>query len=147
MATSRFAEGDNVRGIDIETWNRESAPPLSSASISAALADRTTLAIRGGRDGLDIPLDLEAQKSIAQERREARALKAKLLAGDDGGAADDADVLLGYTRRRASELRRRDSLKRREALLKGKEGSRRRQKWENGTDSTPPTPTATVPCL
>jgi hypothetical protein len=31
------------------------------------------------------------------------------------------------------ELSRRDSLKRREALLKGKEGSRRRQKWENGT--------------
>lgn len=29
-------------------------------------------------------------------------------------------------------LRRRDSLKRREALLKGKEGSRRRQRWENG---------------
>ncbi|KAL9104786.1 MAG: hypothetical protein Q9187_008861, partial [Circinaria calcarea] len=27
---------------------------------------------------------------------------------------------------------RRDSLKRREALLKGKEGSRRRQRWENG---------------
>jgi hypothetical protein len=27
---------------------------------------------------------------------------------------------------------RRDSLKRRDALLKGKEGSRRRQRWENG---------------
>lgn len=27
----------------------------------------------------------------------------------------------------------RDSLKRREALLKGKEGSRRRQRWENGS--------------
>lgn len=27
----------------------------------------------------------------------------------------------------------RDSQKRREALLKGKEGSRRRQRWENGT--------------
>lgn len=30
------------------------------------------------------------------------------------------------------QILRRDSLKRREALLKGKEGSRRRQKWENG---------------
>lgn len=29
---------------------------------------------------------------------------------------------------------RRDSLKRREALLKGKEGSRRRQRWENGKE-------------
>jgi hypothetical protein len=35
-----------------------------------------------------------------------------------------------YTKRR--ELGRRDSLKSREALLKGKEGSRRRQRWENG---------------
>jgi len=32
---------------------------------------------------------------------------------------------------RRKELVRRDSLKRREALLKGKEGSRRRQRWEN----------------
>jgi hypothetical protein len=31
------------------------------------------------------------------------------------------------------KLLRRDSQKRREALLKGKEGSRRRQRWENGT--------------
>lgn len=30
------------------------------------------------------------------------------------------------------EPMRRDSLKRRDALLRGKEGSRRRQRWENG---------------
>jgi hypothetical protein len=30
---------------------------------------------------------------------------------------------------------KRDSMKRREALLKGKEGSRRRQRWENGMSS------------
>lgn len=35
--------------------------------------------------------------------------------------------------RPAREPLRRDSLKRREALLKGKEGSRRRQRWENGS--------------
>lgn len=34
-----------------------------------------------------------------------------------------------YPRRR---LLRRDSLERREALLKGKDGSRRRMRWENG---------------
>jgi hypothetical protein len=33
---------------------------------------------------------------------------------------------------RVKEPVRRDSQKRREALLKGKEGSRRRQRWENG---------------
>lgn len=32
---------------------------------------------------------------------------------------------------------RRDSLKRREALLKGNEGSRRRQRWENGSYREP----------
>lgn len=36
----------------------------------------------------------------------------------------------GYKARK--EPLRRDSQKRREALLKGKEGSRRRQRWENG---------------
>ena len=30
---------------------------------------------------------------------------------------------------------RRDSLERREALLKGKEGSRQRRRWENGENS------------
>jgi len=35
----------------------------------------------------------------------------------------------GYVKRR--EPARRDSMKRRDALLKGKEGSRRRQRWEN----------------
>lgn len=33
----------------------------------------------------------------------------------------------------ATSINRRDSLKRREALLRGKEGTRRRQRWENGT--------------
>ncbi|KAK8127764.1 hypothetical protein PG984_008872 [Apiospora sp. TS-2023a] len=35
-------------------------------------------------------------------------------------------------------LSRRDSMKRREALLKGNEGSRQRRRWENGTDFHPP---------
>ena len=41
----------------------------------------------------------------------------------------------GYHPRR--EPIRRDSLKRREALLKGKEGSRRRRQWENGSYHAP----------
>ncbi|KAF3480788.1 uncharacterized protein GIQ15_06135 [Arthroderma uncinatum] len=43
---------------------------------------------------------------------------------------DDAAVEPSSTYRRREPLRR-DSLKRRESLLKGKEGSRRRQRWEN----------------
>jgi hypothetical protein len=44
-------------------------------------------------------------------------------------AAEEGTSSVRYKRK---EPLRRDSLKRREALLKGKEGSRRRQRWENG---------------
>lgn len=50
----------------------------------------------------------------------------------------------GYYRRK--EPLRRDSLKRREALLKGKEGSRRRQRWENGTLRVSPPPLSMTLC-
>ena len=46
-------------------------------------------------------------------------------------AVADIDDAPRQTRPRREPLRR-DSMKRREALLKGKEGSRRRQRWENG---------------
>jgi hypothetical protein len=46
---------------------------------------------------------------------------------------DSDDKKAAYkSRAAAKEPVRRDSQKRREALLKGKEGSRRRQRWENG---------------
>ena len=53
------------------------------------------------------------------------------------GAPHDEDAALPKPARdglveRPSELRRRDSMKRRDAVLKGREGSRRRQRWENG---------------
>lgn len=67
---------------------------------------------------LEIPLDgthsLSA-KAAAEDSVESKPLR--ISDGVDKGAR---------------ELVRRDSLKRREALLKGKEGSRRRQRWENG---------------
>lgn len=46
-------------------------------------------------------------------------------------SARNGDAPTDYRPRR--EPMRRDSLKRREALLKGKEGSRRRTRWENGS--------------
>jgi hypothetical protein len=45
---------------------------------------------------------------------------------------DDAQTSKPDYKPRKEPLRR-DSLKRRDALLKGKEGSRRRQRWENGS--------------
>ncbi|KAF3942274.1 hypothetical protein ABW19_dt0203812 [Dactylella cylindrospora] len=44
---------------------------------------------------------------------------------------DDEEAEAAALRPRRTPLRR-DSMRRREALLKGKEGSRRRQRWENG---------------
>lgn len=47
---------------------------------------------------------------------------------------DDADAKRAKAAARPHKdpLARRDSQRRRDALLKGKEGSRRRQRWENG---------------
>lgn len=46
-----------------------------------------------------------------------------------GASNEERPPTVSFRRR---EPLRRDSLKRREALLKGKDGSRRRQRWENG---------------
>ena len=73
-----------------------------------ALNLSSTSAIRGTSVSLAIDLDEKAA--------------AKQSADEDGP---------GIQRPRREPLRR-DSLKRREALLKGKEGSRRRTRWENG---------------
>lgn len=49
-------------------------------------------------------------------------------------ARTSAATSQGHLNAGGDELRRRDSLKRREAVLKGKEGSRQRRRWENGAD-------------
>lgn len=56
------------------------------------------------------------------------------------GVADEDDAVEGIDAESEAVKRppsRRDSLRRREALLKGKEGSRRRQRWENGQSLSP----------
>lgn len=94
-------------GIDIEAWTVEqAAEALQATSISSPAQSRTVT--------LDIPLDEHAVAAAnAMATAQPRSKEA---------------VHTVYKRR---EPIRRDSLKRREALLKGKEGSRRRQRWEN----------------
>ncbi|KAI9677736.1 MAG: Dihydroorotate dehydrogenase (quinone), mitochondrial [Trizodia sp. TS-e1964] len=60
------------------------------------------------------------------------------------GADDQGPAAAGERRRR--EPLRRDSMKRREALLKGKEGSRRRQRWENDRLLNNPHAQPPLPC-
>ena len=100
----------NSQGINIEAWTEQAAESLRIVTISSHGAPRGTSV------NLAIPLDEHTAP------RQAR------VAVDPSHPIDDDQT--AYLPRR--EPLRRDSLKRREALLKGKEGSRRRQRWENG---------------
>ena len=105
-------------GTIVAAWTEQVTEALQGTSLSAAgPATASTSTVSQGSApatarvrsvSLAIPLDDSA--SQAQHRR--------------------GDGLNQWQRRR--EPLRRDSLKRREALLRGKEGSRRRQRWENG---------------
>lgn len=104
----------NANGIDIEAWT---VSALQSLSISPVA--------RGTGSPLTIPLD---ESGDQKEKAKAKA-KAK----------ERPSVSIYDPRTRSSAvtppprpLSRRDSLKRREALLKGNEGSRQRRRWENG---------------
>ncbi|KAJ4406990.1 hypothetical protein N0V91_004156 [Didymella pomorum] len=104
--------------IDIEAWTEQATAAIGSVTISAipTVVQETSVAF-------DIPLD----------EHDAPAHPAP---------ATTTQVHTVYKRK---EPIRRDSLNRREALLKGKEGSRRRQRWENdrllnNPYAEPPTP-------
>ena len=91
----------------VEAWTvSQVADVLSAVSISSPVPARS---VRGTSVKIDIPLDESAIQ-------------------DDPPKPKPSVVQSGYKRR---EPIRRDSLKRREALLKGKEGSRQRRRWEN----------------
>lgn len=96
--------------IDIEAWTEQATEALHAIAISSPGG------VRGTCVTLAIPLD------------EHSASKHTDVKGVSQHPGNDLPV---YRPRR--EPLRRDSLQRREALLKGKEGSRRRQRWENGS--------------
>lgn len=96
--------------IDIDAWTEQATVALGSVTISVPGDAPQTAPVT-----LAIPLDEHDAPTAAAHPVGASA------AAKEGG----------YYRRK--EPLRRDSMKRREALLKGKEGSRRRQRWENGT--------------
>ena len=88
------------------------------------------------------PIDIEAWTEQATQSfnaislsnpNTAQGVPASLAIPLDEHPVADHSATGGFPVFRPSrEPLRRDSLKRREALLKGKEGSRRRQRWENG---------------
>ncbi|CAI7572269.1 unnamed protein product [Penicillium manginii] len=108
--------------LAISAWTEQAASSLQDLSLSESTQDaasqsptpvRSTL--RGATTTLSIPLDDQPPSpsprvKIASKPEESRP------------------PTVSFRRR---EPLRRDSLKSREALLKGKDGSRRRQRWEN----------------
>lgn len=106
--TPRISSRD-AQLVDIEAWTEEATASLWRVTISPELP------VRGTFVPLAIPLDEQPQPA---QRPNA-----------DNGNGDTSEG--PNTPRR--KLLRRDSLDRRNALLKGKEGSRRRQRWENGS--------------
>lgn len=122
----------------ISAWTEQAASSLEDLSLSdSTRAGRTAQTptparspLRGATMALSIPLD---------DQPPASSPRVKVVAP----TTDETRPPTVSFRRR--EPLRRDSLKRREALLKGKDGSRRRQRWENGrrvhgvtlTDSAP----------
>ncbi|KUJ16552.1 uncharacterized protein LY89DRAFT_685487, partial [Mollisia scopiformis] len=107
-------------GIDIESWTISA---LESLSVSPSA--------RGTGVTLSIPLDAAAKRDL-----------------QDASEKDTRDKV--HTVYKRKEPLRRDSQKRREALLKGKEGSRRRQRWENDQllhvpNAQPPLPSDWAP--
>lgn len=106
-----------ANGVNIEAWTESTIGALEGLQVTSptpAILSTSPRNVRGTAVALDIPLDAETPS-----RRDAAAIEGPYDASRQE-----------YARRR--EPLRRDSMKRREALLKGKEGSRRRQKWENG---------------
>ena len=97
----------SAQPMNIEAWTEHATRALGAVSISS------TSEARGTSESLAIPLDEHpAPRPTASSHQRAR----------------DSEPSI----RPRPEPIRRDSLKRREALLKGKEGSRQRRRWENG---------------
>lgn len=96
-------------GIDIDAWTISALQSLSVSPIA-----------RGTGTPLSIPIDEHVRPKARTATADGRAIKF------------DAEKPVTPPRRPPS---RRDSMARREALLKGKEGSRQRRRWENGKGS------------
>lgn len=104
------ASNENITQVDVAAWTQNAIQAMNGLSLHSDPAKPT----QGTAVGISIPLDDEHGKGTAN---------------GEGITAGQA-VREGYVLRRKSSQR--DSMRRRDALLKGKEGSRQRRRWENG---------------
>ncbi|KAK4034736.1 R3H-associated N-terminal domain-containing protein [Parachaetomium inaequale] len=105
--------------VDIEAWTVAALESLRIAPIA-----------RGTGNALSIPLDAHESLSGGRDGDGAAAAAELKLRGVvfAGGDTDAYGATITPPRRPPS---RRDSMRKRDALLKGKEGSRQRRRWEN----------------
>ncbi|ROV91678.1 hypothetical protein VMCG_09239 [Cytospora schulzeri] len=104
--------------IDIEAWTISA---LESLSVSSPIAPGTGPSAAAAP--LTIPLDDDHHNSSGNTSRPGANARVTIAVGGDVAAAT------GITPPRRPPSRR-DSMRRREALLKGKEGSRQRRRWD-----------------
>lgn len=100
----------NITRVNVESWTEEAIRAMTDLTVNPASTVRGTSVV------LEIPLD-------GQDKGQS------VKANGEGVTAGEA-VRAGYVLRRKTSNR--DSLRHREAVLKGKEGSRQRRRWENG---------------
>lgn len=111
----------------ISTWTEQATESLEALSISANPENGATSAAanatpRQASEHLLIPID---------DRQSPNAGVSARVRPATGTARVEAQRVVPSAYRRREPAG--DSLKNREAILKGKEGSRRRQRWENGS--------------
>ena len=114
---------------EISAWTEQAAESLENlhlANVRSQDEPPSPSPARHSSPALTIPLDGDNHR-VERTPTPLRSKHAR-IAEVEAHVQETARVI--YRRR---EPLRRDSLKRREALLMGKEGSRRRQRWENGT--------------
>lgn len=114
---------------EIAVWTENAADALELLSLSPGATQRLS-SVRASSDPLSIPLD--GNPTPSPSRRHNRVDIKSSPNPSRYAIVDDKDDEEVAPRLAKRQPLRRDSLNRREALLKGKEGSRRRQKWENG---------------
>lgn len=107
---------DIRQNANVAAWTDQATDALQAVNLSAEAGQCPP---RPTSVTINIPPD-ERHKSAVTIR-----------AGPEGNQTHGSRQI--HTTCRPSEPMRRDSLKRRDAFLKGKEGSRQRRRWENGT--------------
>ena len=113
MAIYPYPNASPPHPINIQAWTEEATQSLNAVSLVSP----------GDVPGTNVSLAIELDES-PQHNQNRIAGTARRADNPNAGSS------------RYREPLRRDSLKRRDALLKGKEGSRRRTRWENGSYHT-----------